>query len=140
MFLINNIVYLLVLMEFTFTENTLKEVVMSAEKELGKKIKELRKQMGYTQERLAELVEIDAKNLSKIENGAHSPSFKTLKKLSKVLDFSLSDVDNLHHAEPLSKHLYYQKSLKILNSANSPKELQDYYKILKATHGIINNK
>ena len=115
---------------------------MSAEKELGKKIKELRKQMGYTQERLAELVEIDAKNLSKIENGAHSPSFKTLEKLSKVLYVNLSDVDNIniHQAEPLSKHLYYQKSLKILNSANSPKELQDYYKILKVAHGLINNK
>lgn len=113
---------------------------MSAEKELGKKIKELRIQMGYTQERLAELIEIDAKNLSKIENGAHSPSFKTLKKLSKILSFNLSDTDNIHQVEPLSKHLYYQKSLKILNSANSPKELQEYYKILKLAQGLINNK
>jgi len=113
---------------------------MSAEKELGKKIKELRTQMGYTQERLAELVEIDAKNLSKIENGAHSPSYKTLNKLSKILDFNLSDIGGGQNEKPLSKHFYYQKSLKILNTADTTKELQNYYSVLKLAHRLMKDK
>ncbi|MBR6162888.1 helix-turn-helix transcriptional regulator [bacterium] len=110
---------------------------MSAENNLGKKIKELRTNMGYTQERLAELVDIDAKNLSKIENGGHSPSYITLSKLSKVLEFNFCNIDNTQKVEPLSKHKYYQKSLKILNTADSPEELESYYSILKVAQKLI---
>ena len=39
----------------------------------GKRVKELRKQHSYTQERLAELVGIDTRNLIKIENGQTFP-------------------------------------------------------------------
>lgn len=58
---------------------------MNTENKLGKKIKELRKSKGFTQEKLAELANIDAKHLSKIENGVHTPSYNTLKKLSDIL-------------------------------------------------------
>lgn len=57
-------------------------------KELGIKIKELRKKKGLTQRQLAEAVNIDFTYLSKIENDTlpYSPSTETLKKLSKALD------------------------------------------------------
>lgn len=112
---------------------------MSAENKLGKKIKELRKNMGYTQEHLAELVDIDAKNLSKIENGGHSPSYLTLSKLSKVLEFNFCNIDNAQQPEPILRHKYYQKSLKILNTASSPKELESYYSLLKIAQKLIKN-
>ncbi len=52
---------------------------------LGRKIKELRKQRGYTQEKLAELADIDYKYLQRIE-GKTPPALKvdTIEKLAKV--------------------------------------------------------
>ena len=41
----------------------------------GKRIKELRKERSLTQERLAELIGIDTRNLIKIENGERNFKF-----------------------------------------------------------------
>ncbi len=53
---------------------------------LGKKIKELRKQYGYTQERLSEAANIDYKYIQRIE-GKNPPAVKidTIEKISKAL-------------------------------------------------------
>lgn len=52
---------------------------------LGRKIRELRKQRGYTQEKLAELADIDYKYLQRIE-GKTPPALKvdTIEKLAKA--------------------------------------------------------
>ena len=52
---------------------------------LGKRIRELRKIKGLTQEQLAELVGIGTANISYIETGKNSPSIETFSKLSDVL-------------------------------------------------------
>jgi transcriptional regulator with XRE-family HTH domain len=53
---------------------------------VGKKIKELRKKRGLTQEKLAEIAEIDYKYLQRIE-GKNPPNIKleTIAKLAKTL-------------------------------------------------------
>ena len=53
---------------------------------LGKRIKELRKNRNYTQEKLAELAGIEIPSLSNIENGKNYPSNDTLENLSKALE------------------------------------------------------
>ena len=53
---------------------------------LGKRIKELRKRKNYTQERLAELAEIENASLSNIENGKNYPNYETLAKISSSLN------------------------------------------------------
>ena len=55
--------------------------------ELGRKIKEIRKQRGYTQEKLAELANIDYKYLQRLE-GKNPPALKidTIAKLAKALN------------------------------------------------------
>ena len=114
---------------------------MVAEKELGKKIKKLRKAMGYTQEKLAELVDIDDKHLSKIENGVHLPTYKTIKKLSEVLQFNLQDMDIVSTEEHLlNQSPTYYKAMKILNSANNEKERANYYDVLRLASRLMNNK
>lgn len=114
---------------------------MNTENKLGKKIKELRKSMCYTQEKLAELADIDGKHLSKIENGVHLPTYKTLKKLSEILDFNLQDLDSISGKGGRADHNpIYQKSLKLLNSAKNDKELKNYYNALKFTNKLMNNK
>lgn len=58
---------------------------------IGKKIKDLRKKRGYTQDQLAELAEIDYKYLQRIE-GKTPPNLKveTIEKLAKALKTSPS--------------------------------------------------
>lgn len=53
---------------------------------LGKRIKEIRNKKGMTQEKLAELVEINTPNISYIENGKFYPSYETFIGLLKALD------------------------------------------------------
>ena len=47
---------------------------------LGMRIKEFREKRKFTQDKLAEIVGIDPKHLSRIENGRNYPSFETLEK------------------------------------------------------------
>lgn len=59
---------------------------MELKKEVGKKIKKIRKKQGITQEKLAEMIGIEVPSLSNIETGKFSPSTETLQKLSQVLN------------------------------------------------------
>ena len=53
---------------------------------IGKKIKELRKKCGYTQDKLSEVAEIDYKYIQRIE-GKNPPALKidTIERLAKAL-------------------------------------------------------
>jgi transcriptional regulator with XRE-family HTH domain len=68
---------------------------------LSERIKNLRKQRGFTQRKLAEAVGIDFTYLSKIENDnlPYSPSVATLRKLAHVLQ--VDELDLLRLAEKL---------------------------------------
>lgn len=64
---------------------------------LGKRIKQIRKNAGLTQEKLSELIGIETGSLSGIESGRSFPSLVTLEKISKILDVELKaffDFDN----------------------------------------------
>ena len=52
---------------------------------LGKRIKELRKSKGYTQDFFAELVDIGTANISNIEKGSTRPTIETLIKIADAL-------------------------------------------------------
>ena len=51
----------------------------------GARIQELRKSKGYTQEALAEAIDIDAKRISKIERGVISASYNDMILFSKYI-------------------------------------------------------
>ena len=53
---------------------------------LGKRIKELRQKRRYTQEKLAEMANIEIPSLSNIENGKNYPNHETLYKLATALN------------------------------------------------------
>lgn len=57
---------------------------------LGKALKEIRKQSGFTQETLAFESEVDRSFISLIELGQSSPTFDTLCALCKALDINFS--------------------------------------------------
>ena len=58
---------------------------MFDKKSLGKKIKELRKNKGFTQELLSEIIGVDSKHLSRIECGVNQPSLDLINKISNAL-------------------------------------------------------
>lgn len=64
---------------------------------LGKRIKELRKAANLTQERLAELIDIETGSLSGIESGRHFPSLTTLEKIANHLDVELKALFDFKH-------------------------------------------
>ena len=64
---------------------------------LGKRIKEIRKKCNYTQEMLAEKVNIDITTLSGIESGRHFPSLVTLEKIANVLNVALVTLFDFKH-------------------------------------------
>lgn len=59
---------------------------------LGKKIQRLRKQLGYSQEKLAEMVNISRTHMGHVEQGRKSPSIKLLTKLAQKLHVKLNDL------------------------------------------------
>ena len=61
-------------------------------KRLGGNLSERRKQLGWTQEMLAERVGVDAETISRIERGALLPSLPTLDRLAVALRCSAGDL------------------------------------------------
>jgi transcriptional regulator with XRE-family HTH domain len=64
----------------------------SLRKLFGLRLREIRKQRGMTQERLAESLDISVDFLSFMERGIHAPSFETIEKISKRLRISVADL------------------------------------------------
>lgn len=72
----------------------------TAPKTLGQKIKELRKQKGFTQEQLARDTGVAYTTLTKVENDAvRNPSFETVAALAGGLWVSLDVLTKKHHGK-----------------------------------------
>ena len=102
---------------------------MSNQKELlGKRIKELRKQKGYTQDYLAEKLKIEPRQLSKLETGKHYPSFETIIALLETFDITFEELisfEHLNSANDIRKTL-----LKDIENIDDSK-IQNVYIILR---------
>ena len=101
---------------------------MDNKKLLGKRLKELRKRKGYTQEKLAELVDLEPASICNIENGYNYPSFQNLEKIISILDVSFADVFEF------SQHKDSDDLIAEINNMleNYPDKVKDAYKIVKA--------
>lgn len=64
----------------------------SAAQKLGKKIRELRLELGLSQEKLGELTGIDRTYISGIERGVRNPALKNLQKIAKALNVKISEL------------------------------------------------
>ena len=60
-------------------------------KQVGQLLKKERQKLDLTQEQLAELADLDANNLSRIERGEQLPDFITFTKLCQALQIDLMD-------------------------------------------------
>lgn len=100
-------------------------------KEIGKKIQELRRASGMTQEQLAEKLGVDAKHLSRIEQGYHIPNYCLMQKMAKILDFSLFAVNDVTITKKTPEDKVLKKILHIYNKAESEEEKQCYLEAVK---------
>ena len=96
----------------------------------GKRLQQIRKQKGLTQEKLAELAGVHEKHISKLELGTYKPSFDTLNKILKVLDMGVNEAGLELAKVSVNDNPFYIKSMQILNNATE-QELEFYYGLLK---------
>lgn len=103
---------------------------MNKENIFGRKLQQIRKSKGLTQEKLAELAGVHEKHISKLELGTYKPSFNTLSKVLSALDLNIEEVGLNLEKVSVNDNPFYVKSVQILNSATE-QELEFYYGLLK---------
>ena len=101
---------------------------MDNKKKLGKRIKELRKQRGLTQEQVAEKIQLEQNTISIIESGRNFPTLVTLEKIANVLQVELSDFFNYETSEDTE---IIKKSLEIKFQSLSDNQIKQVYKYIK---------
>ena len=95
---------------------------------LGKRIKEIRLARNLTQEQLAEIVDIGAASLSKIEIGMNYPSDDNLEKIAKALDVEPYQLYLFNHHKNINE--LKNDAISMLSNANND-AIKTVYKILK---------
>lgn len=103
---------------------------MNIKKEVGEKIKRLRKHNGLTQEQLAELVDISSRNLSNIEQGISFPKPETLENILVSLHTTTQELFANEHIKT-EQELIQNINLYISKIKNNRKMLEIIYKILR---------
>ncbi len=98
---------------------------MILKKELGKNIQKIRKSQKLTQEKFAELIGIDPKNVSKIENGLNYPAAETLTAIAQALGVDIYELFVFNDIP------YEQMREEILSSINNRQITLYLYKCLK---------
>lgn len=102
---------------------------MDNKKNLGLKIKELRKRKGLTQEELAELIQMEQNSISVMESGRNFPTLGTLEKIAKVLDVNLSDFFDYDYIEDID---VIKASTEDIISKMDDKQLRQLFKYVKS--------
>ena len=97
------------------------------ERRLGLRIKELREKQELTQLKLAEILNMEASNLSKIERGVQIPKEESLEKISTALGVEVKELFNYEHFTD-KKNLITQ--INRILEVSDDKTVQKYYKLL----------
>ena len=104
--------------------------LLDIKKLLGRRIKELRINKGYTQEFLAEKIGIGQRNLSKIECGTNFVTSETLAKILMVLNIEAHELFNFSHNK--DKEVLKQELLNAINTDRINIELMyKFYESIK---------
>jgi len=100
-------------------------------KDLGKKIREIRKKKKFTQEELAWKTGVSPNFIGLIERGQKSPSLETLIKIGEVLEVPVSTFfENLKY--PIKEEDILTKKVSSIVKEGSEKEKKIIYQIVKS--------
>lgn len=111
-------------------------------KQLGGRIKRVRKTVKLTQERLAERTNLSVEYISRLERGVAQPSFKTLALIAEALNVTIKDFFDFKgpvslrdkKQEALQKRDYLNAIMTELKDMEV-NELTEAYKIIKVLAG-----
>ncbi|HIS74516.1 TPA: helix-turn-helix transcriptional regulator [Candidatus Galligastranaerophilus intestinavium] len=104
---------------------------MKVKRLLGRKIKQYRVLKGFTQEELAEKLNISQRTLSGIECGTNFLSSNTLEKILEVFDISLEEMFYFNYLKS-NKEIVNELINDIKAYADDTQKLQTIYKVVKA--------
>ena len=102
---------------------------MNTLKLFGKRIKELRKKKGLTQEQLSEKMGLFQKQIGNIETGTCFTTINNLEKMSDLFDVEIKDLFDFNYLQDRKQII--EQINNILSKA-SDSELQKYYRVLTA--------
>ena len=102
---------------------------MNTLKLFGKRIKELRKKCGLTQEQLSEKLGLFQKQIGNIETGTCFTTINNLEKLSEQFGVEIKDLFDFNYLQ--DREQIIEQINNILSKA-SDEELQKYYRVLTA--------
>ena len=74
---------------------------------IGKNIQEIRKSNGYTQEKLAEAIEVSVRHISDIEQDRAKPSYEILIKICNILNIGINQIFSKYLNKTENKTLEY---------------------------------
>ena len=104
---------------------------------IGKRIKFLRTEKGWTQAKLADRSGVEPSNISHIERGATKLSLPTMVNIANALEVTL---DELAYGSLIkSSHVSVQMINDILADC-SPDELKSLAEVIKTTKSVLRNK
>ena len=103
---------------------------MDIKKLIGSRIKNLRRTRGYSQERLAEVIEINPKYLSSVERGQENPTLDLFIRLSQGLKVGMHEIFQIDQEGAGPKLL--RKRLKGLVEEVEGEELARVIRILES--------
>lgn len=103
---------------------------------IGKKIKEYRKKKHLTQAQLAELIDLNEKQIYRIESGLNHPTYLTFAKIIKVLDVDINDFSDNSKIEsnPLIDDILH------IAENSTEQELKTYIDVIHAIQKNFNKK
>lgn len=100
---------------------------MILKKQLGRRIQNLRRTAKITQETLAEIIGIDPKNVSRIENGNSYPSSETITAIAKALNVDIYELFIFEKKVPLDV-----MKQEVINALADEKKIIYLYEMLSA--------
>lgn len=101
---------------------------MDIKKNIGLRIRELRKKQKLSQEQLAEMINVAQNTLSYIENGENFFTSETLEKIIQALEIEPHELFKFGHQKTKEELLEEINNLLKKN----PDKIQEIYKITKA--------
>lgn len=102
---------------------------MDDKKLIGRRIKELRKSKGLSQEKLAEKAETSPNYLSRMERGTENPTLDMLIKLSNALEVEMWEMFDFGH---VANHKELKESIQSFVKNSNESTLRLALKILRA--------
>ena len=95
--------------------------------QVGKRIKELREAKGMKQVELADLIDMEATNLSKLEKGVHLPKEDNLNKITNALNVEIKDLFDLGNIKTKQELVH---DINTIFEQSTLEEMQFFHKVL----------